>query len=211
MITMIDLNDLYDLCNYWYFSTTTKKYLKFDTLTSIDIYNQWCNIWFVKGLQQKQIDNKLKNDYEYMIEKYINYEPQNLYEIVGMIILYDQITRNIYRSTPNAYKYDKISYKLAKQLNNSINSNTFSLCIQLTINICLLHSENIHDQNIVQDNLQKIKLNSKCDYSLYIALFNISKNHLDRIKLFNRFPERNKIVGRISTHDELVYMSSIVP
>jgi uncharacterized protein (DUF924 family) len=45
--------------------------------------------------------------------------------------------------------------------------------------------------------------------SIYNALHIITINHKDRIELFNRIPERNKILGRINTDKELIYLNSI--
>lgn len=37
------------------------------------------------------------------------------------------------------------------------------------------------------------------------------RNHRERIVLFGRFPERNRYLGRVTTADEAVYMTSIYP
>jgi uncharacterized protein (DUF924 family) len=41
------------------------------------------------------------------------------------------------------------------------------------------------------------------------AMKKIIHNHSERILLFGRIPERNKILGRISTSEELTYLKAL--
>jgi uncharacterized protein (DUF924 family) len=196
-----DIN-LLELLNYWYLSDQCIS----NNLTSLDFCNIWLNKWFCKGNKQKIIDDYLKK-YDNMIDKYVSYEPKNLFETIGIIILYDQITRNIYRKTAKAYLYDNIALKYAKLLLNDFDNLFFGF--QLTITLCLIHSENINDLYIAKQLITKIKNNKYCDYRLYNSLRSIFNNHYDRILLFGRIPERNKFLHRISTHNETVYLNNI--
>jgi len=202
---MDDIDELYNLYYYWYFSECNTKH-DCKSLTSIDIYNQWINVWFAKGNQQIKIDKYLLQ-YESLIDKYITYQPTNLIETVALIILYDQIPRNIFRGNPKAYLYDNISNKLTHSLLNEFNTLPFN--IKLTLIICLVHSENITDHYLIQEKLPFIKKDVKCDSSIYQALYTITINHKDRIELFGRIPERNIILNRQSTENEIIYLDSI--
>ena len=44
--------------------------------------------------------------FEYLLKDIENYKPDFLWQQLALIILLDQIPRNIYRGTPDAYKYD---------------------------------------------------------------------------------------------------------
>jgi uncharacterized protein (DUF924 family) len=198
--------NLYELCLFWYFSQKQQFNINFNKLTSIDIYNQWINVWFAKEEKQVTIDSYLKK-YEYMIETYINFSPRNLIETIGIIILYDQITRNIFRNTSNAYKYDKIALLYAKKLINVYERLHF--CVKLTVIICLIHSENIVDHNNVQLKIHELVNDPLCDKNIFRSLYNISINHLERIVLFGRIPERNKFLSRTSTDEERAYILSL--
>ena len=202
---MEDSDELYNLYLYWYFSESNRKY-NCKLLNSIDIYNQWTNVWFAKEEQQKKIDTYLLK-YEPLIDKYKTYHPTNLIEAIALIILYDQIPRNIYRGTYKAYLYDHISNKLTHNLLEKYDN--LPLNMKLTLIICLAHSENITDHYLIKEKLSSIKKDKKCDYSIYQALYTITINHRDRIELFGRIPERNKILNRISTENELIYLNSI--
>lgn len=175
----------------------------YQTITSTHICEMWANLWF-HGT--KDIDSKLQI-YGDMVEKYVNYKPIKLYEQIALIILYDQICRNVYRKTPNAYKYDYISNKICQDL--LINFNNIPLHNKLTIIICLIHSENINDQNKITELIENISTDKYIDPSILITITKIHSNHMYRVKTFGRIPERNKYVGRVSTPKECAYLSAI--
>jgi uncharacterized protein (DUF924 family) len=200
--------ELLQLVHYWYFPSnkTSIKPFDFKNISSIEMIDLWINKWFAKYEQQKEIDIYLKT-FESLIDHYKTYIPNSLFEKMSMIILYDQIPRNIYRKTPNAYLNDHIALKLAKSLLYEFDS--LPLCFQITIVVCMLHSEDINDHNIIIELLPKIKINPKCDPKLYISLYNIFKNHNERIIMFGRIPERNKFLSRISTEQEKAFLQSV--
>jgi uncharacterized protein (DUF924 family) len=180
--------------------------MNFAELKSYDLVELWENKWFAKNEKQKKIDVSLLY-FKDLIEKYETYEPKNLCEKMALIILYDQIVRNIFRNTNKAYQYDNIALNLAKSLLK--NFETLPFCFKLTVVICMIHSENISDHKIINELMPIVKTDVKCDPKLYIALNGIYKNHNDRIKLFGRIPERNKFLGRISTQEEKVFLMNV--
>jgi uncharacterized protein (DUF924 family) len=200
----------YELTNvlyYWYFDPSNNSNLKnFENIKSYDLVDLWINKWFAKNEEQKKIDKQLLN-FESLIEKYENYESCNLCEKMALIILFDQIPRNIYRGTAKAYQFDNIALKFAKSLLKDFDSLYF--CFKLTVVICLIHSEDLSDHKIIKTLLPVIKSDKKCDPALYVALFGIHTNHNDRIEMFGRIPERNKFLGRISSENEKIYLSNI--
>ena len=64
-------------------------------------------------------------------------------EAIALIILFDQIPRNVYRGIDKAYAYDHISLALARSLVPF--SADLPLCMRLTLTICLFHSEDLPD------------------------------------------------------------------
>lgn len=63
-------------------------------------------------------------------------------DTIGLIILFDQIPRNIFRGKPKAWATDPLAQSLAKGLRS--NKETYSklpLHFKLTLCICMLHSE----------------------------------------------------------------------
>lgn len=202
------MDDLYSIYMFWYDSKIM--YLeKIKPISSQQLIHNWTNIWFAKNEEQKKIDKSLQR-YEHLINELIYYEPINLIEKIAMIILYDQITRNIYRGTPKAYSYDFISLRLCLSLINSDNYIKLPLHIKITLMICLIHSENAENQNLAKKLFQDInKFDHRNEWDILNSLKLIIDRHNDRIDLFGRIPERNSIIGRASTEKELIFLKNI--
>lgn len=212
---------LRSLFDYWYgFSDKINESENpndiFNCNSFVDVSNSqlefiWTRIWFAKGERQKVIDSNLKK-LEPWLEEFINYEPIYLYEYIALIILYDQIPRNIFRGTSNAYSYDHISNKYAHYLLNAFSNikifNNLYVCKRYTILICLCHQEgDINIFDIIIDRVNKFP--SHTNITLKTVMTCIVYNHRERIELFGRFPERNKPLGRISTSSELAYLKGL--
>ena len=198
--------DLYELYIYWYFSNVQQFTTNFNRLTSIDILNQWTNVWFAKEEKQIKVDEYLRR-YEYMIEKYVSYEPNTLIERISLVILYDQVIRNIFRGTGKAYNYDPIALHHAKELMEIFDQHPF--CVKLTVILCFIHSENIKDFDTIASKIGIIRNDMKCDQKLFNALNNIVSRHRERVELFGRIPERNIMISRCSTEREFIYLKNI--
>ncbi|CAF1495495.1 unnamed protein product [Adineta steineri] len=197
-------NLLYQLLVDWYGRTNLNR-----SLSSTQLTDQWTTVWFAKRQQQKLIDQKLLK-YHSAIEQFIDFQPRILKEKLAMIILYDQITRNIFRGTENAYKYDEKARQIALSLIKTINFSHIPIQYILTILICLIHSEDIQDLNRVKNLIEEyVKTNSSIDLNLLGSLNGILKNHYDRLQLFGRIPERNRFINRQSTQDEISFMNAV--
>jgi uncharacterized protein (DUF924 family) len=173
------------------------------------VRDAWLSRWFAKGKQQSQVDQEMRSHFEFMLDTFVNYEPATLWETMALIILYDQISRNIYRGTPKAYSFDHISRKLALNVAEK-HPKCLAFHLECTILIALCHSENMGDQNLLKTRLLHIEpLYAKKYELLFKALHSIQRNHEERICLFGRFPERNTFLGRTSTYCELAYLNAL--
>lgn len=202
---------LLGLVTFWYGLNSLKQLFKNNGNIKIDnhlLREKWEKLWFAKNSQQKLIDKQLEM-YEGLLERCIEYKPQNVIEKLGMIILFDQIPRNIYRKTERAYKYDDISRKYALDLLESNNEQNKENPVQLiTIILSLIHSENLQHQILAKENINFL-YTTTIDVYILDSLRGISNNHFERINLFSRIPERNKYIGRKSTEEELIYMKNL--
>ncbi|CAF1001153.1 unnamed protein product [Didymodactylos carnosus] len=197
-----DNSILYQLVNEWYGALNIRK-----PLSSGHLSNQWLNLWFAKGEQQIIVDKKLLY-YRSAIDNNLNYKPTSIIESMGMIILYDQITRNIFRGSDMAYKYDEIARNIALDLVK--NYEQLPIQLQITIVICLIHSENIDHHLLVKNLIENyISKSQYIDQNVLSSLNGIAKNHFERISLFARIPERNQFLNRTSTEQEIAFMNAV--
>lgn len=200
--------DFVQLLCYW-FNTKPNLIIRgfnkeFDSLS---ISSNWSHIWFAKNAEQTKIDENLKS-FEELYDKYKNYDPTYLYEYVAMIILYDQIPRNIFRNTPKAYETDSIAFKYAKFLSNYMEYLPLHVNIFIILSFCHQESKDEHKRCV--DLVQKIKDKYKrVNFEIVNTLYQIFQNHYDRIIMFGRIPERNNILNRQSTILEKVFMNNL--
>jgi uncharacterized protein (DUF924 family) len=197
---------LYQLLVDWYGTTNINR-----SLSSTQLTDQWTTLWFAKREQQKLADQKLMK-YHSAIEYFIHFQPTDLKEKMAMIILYDQITRNLFRGTENAYKYDDIARQIALTLVETLSLSALPIQFLLTIIICLIHSEQIEHLDLVKSLIQQyVVRNPSIDTNLLTSLNGIAKNHYDRVQSFGRIPERNRFIGRQSTPAEISFMKAVNP
>ena len=202
--------DFIHIINYW-FGINFKNYSILDNfdkeMSPTIIHDKWLNIWFAKNDQQIKVDEELKMFEEYY-DKYKNYDPTYLYEYIALIILYDQVPRNIFRNTPKAYETDNIAFKHASFLVDYIKYLPFHICIFIVLSHC--HQESIDVHGKCKNILNVVKQKHLSIYhNIFTTLNALFENHYERIKIFGRIPERNSILGRISSEKEIVYMKNL--
>lgn len=207
---------LFEIYVFWYghpaylAETLGKKNIKNVDFPYTHLQHLWTKIWFAKNEEQRKIDEYLKK-FEGLLsfnEDFSKIETQNFFIDFSLLILYDQISRNIFRKSEKAYNFDKKALKIAEKYKENLHC----LALQniLTVLICFLHSENINDQIFVKKQIEVLKLRYGMQYNEIIShLSLIHQNHYERIQLFGRIPERNQYLGRKSTQAEIVYIKSV--
>ncbi len=199
--------DFINILMYWYNIIIPKTSYFYKDSNNINIVDSWINIWFAKNENQKKIDNELLN-FEKYYDKYKNYEPVYLYEYVALIILYDQIPRNIFRNTYKAYATDNIALNYALYLIKYIDYLPFHICIPIIMS--LIHTESLEVLKTAENIIKQLKEKYCVKYNdIFNSLNNIFINHFDRIKLFGRIPERNKFLNRNTSEEEKIYLKSL--
>lgn len=187
------------------------KFLKFwfgnsdEAFNPAKLYDIWVKRWFAKNEDAVIMDNCCKQISE-LISEYDTYDTDNLYHLVALVIIYDQLPRHVFKGTAEAYNYHAKALSFAKKIMNS--KYVIPNIYYIPIIICYVHSENFEDQKYIKDFVQKFSLNNK---QLLQSLSIIVNNHFTRVSLFGRIPERNRILSRTSTQKELSYLSELYP
>lgn len=169
--------------------------------------------WFEKTNRKnwfkisKKFDIKCKEKFNDLLTNF-NLKKINLnksLEVLGLIILLDQIPRNIFRGKPKAYKYDNLALKLC--LDNLILSHELDGWYRIFFLMPLKHVENLEIQKM---NIMIWTEITDIDFDfdeLYKKNLIECKKHFEIIKKFGRFPKRNIILSRLSTNIELEYLN----
>jgi uncharacterized protein (DUF924 family) len=124
-------------------------------------------------------------------------------DALALVLLLDQVPRNIYRGTPHAYATDPLArsvarYALERQLDRSIDPE-----LRQFLYIPFQHSEDRSDQ------ARSLRL-----FAVYhrahpdISWLRHARHHARLIQRFGRFPHRNRILGRKATPAEQDYLNN---
>ncbi|KAJ3085509.1 hypothetical protein HK102_014107 [Quaeritorhiza haematococci] len=230
----LDLHtSLHSLLLHWY--NTSKPT---HTLGSSHLLSLWTSLWFAKGSLQQQIDQTLSSQYTPLLSAASQYNPDytptTTNEILALVILFDQIPRNVFRGTKKAYEFDELARQWGLRvlfggdsLPSFFDSPTISDTIAsdpctlpslipnlqalpthylLTLALCFIHSESLPHHTLVSAIISHLQTRPNMDEFVFNSLRNIARNHRERVQTFGRIPERNKLLGRESTEDEKTFM-----
>lgn len=120
---------------------------------------------------------------------------------VALVLLLDQIPRNIFRGTPRAYATDAQAGKVADRAMARGFDKVLPPAWRKFFYMPLHHSESVEDQRRSLELLQAVPSDpAREDNARY------ARRYLDIIERFGRFPHRNACLGRISTPEELAFL-----
>lgn len=116
---------------------------------------------------------------------------------LALIILLDQVPRNMFRGTARAFATDEHArdiarYALSRGFDQRV-SRTMRTCFYLPF----MHSESESDQELCLALYRGLKDPDGLKYA---------EIHLDIIRRFGRFPHRNEALGRAASHAELLFL-----
>ena len=155
--------------------------------------------WFKKDVE---FDEMLKDRAGAIVRKALNGQLDNWSTsaegAVGLVIILDQFTRNIFRNTPRAFSGDEMALVISLKAIDSDWFANLSIGFKHFLLMPLMHSEDI----AVQDkSLPLFKLHtSELSYKY-------ATKHRNIISKFGRFPHRNLLLGRPSTEEELAFLA----
>jgi uncharacterized protein (DUF924 family) len=117
---------------------------------------------------------------------------------LALVLLLDQIPRNIYRNSPHAFAADPLAQAVAQRAI----ANGFDAAAEIALRqFFYLPLEHAEDLGLQDDCLRLMTALGNDEYTRYARL------HRDIIVRFGRFPHRNAILGRVSTADELAFIA----
>lgn len=116
---------------------------------------------------------------------------------VGLVILLDQMSRNIHRGSPLAFAADPRALRLARQWIGRGFHHTLSAPRARWLIMPFEHAEDLDAQRRGVALFQTMGLG---DMAFWAQV------HLDIIARFGRFPHRNAVLGRVSTPGETAFL-----
>ena len=154
--------------------------------------------WFVKN---PEFDELLKLRFGDLVEDAIGGRLDGWAKTkegrLALILLLDQMTRNIYRDTPKAFSGDEIALALSLRAvhdgfleDGQSKENQFFL-------MPMMHCELIDIQEQSIPLFERYTIDEVAEFA---------KKHRDIVARFGHFPHRNAILGRPSTAEEIAFL-----
>ncbi|MCC6735730.1 MAG: DUF924 domain-containing protein [Bauldia sp.] len=124
---------------------------------------------------------------------------------VGLVILFDQFPRNIFRASGEAFAHDREARAVASHMMSRLDR--YYMAERSFVLLPLMHHEDVADQDlcVMLYATETVKAPDRWKDSWRYAL-DFATKHRDIIRKFGRFPHRNALLGRVSTPEEEAFL-----
>lgn len=116
---------------------------------------------------------------------------------LALVLLLDQLPRNIYRGRPEAFAADAKAREVARRAIQRGFDRELSKLQRLFLYLPFEHSENLADQILAMRLIESLGDEEQTHWT---------RRHHDVIARFGRFPHRNAILGRENTAEEEAFL-----
>lgn len=118
---------------------------------------------------------------------------------LALVLLFDQVPRNIFRGTPRAFACDAEARRIARIVQERGWDLELPVERRVFLYLPFEHSEDLADQEL------SVRLfRERANEGEYLKY---AEAHLDVIRRYGRFPHRNAVLGRESTEAEKAYLA----
>eukprot|EP00897_Mesotaenium_endlicherianum_P005199 jgi/Mesen1/4707/ME000241S03749 len=127
---------------------------------------------------------------------------------LALVVLLDQFSRNIYRGTPASFAQDALALAISQRAI----AKGFERRLGNSIERCFLlmpfqHSEDVDMVSYAFEFVQREAQQAPPGLAEYMRLSVAThRRHLEIVRMFGRYPHRNKILGRASTPEEIEFL-----
>jgi uncharacterized protein (DUF924 family) len=118
---------------------------------------------------------------------------------LALILLLDQIPRNIYRKSAHAFATDGLAQRIAQRAVAKGYDRATPMPLRIFFYLPLEHAE---DLSLQAQCLALMEATGDADYAKYARV------HRDIIARFGRFPHRNAALGRVTTPGEQSFLDA---
>src|SRR3990167_94792 len=168
------------------------------------------SLWFGEAdAVKKELNELFKPEFEAAIAGNLKEWAKTPRGRLALILMFDQFPRFIDRYTRDAFSHDKKALKLCEEGLNEKMDHSLTLIERVFFYMPLVHAEDVHCQErsirLYQELVALSMTETTQVYQLFLAY---AYAHFRVIKEFGRFPQRNRVLGRTSTQEEIDFMKS---
>ncbi|MEM7253031.1 MAG: DUF924 family protein [Pseudomonadota bacterium] len=178
-----------------------------DTVDPQAANERWA-FWYRGG---KEVDDQIRTQFQSPVDAALAGELGALDATpagaLALVILLDQFTRNLFRSTPKAYAGDALALDIAKSAVESAADRQLSMVGRIFLYHPFHHSESAVDQDQAVSLFEALATTCDPQWREHIEKhLDAVRRHADIVRQFGRFPHRNRVLGRSSTPGEVAYL-----
>ncbi len=128
---------------------------------------------------------------------------------VALILLLDQVSRNIHRDTPRAFEADPKARTLVHRTLGGALWEQMPPIWRYFVIMPLMHSESMADHDVAVQRFTELANATAATARAgnYSGALSYEHKHRDIIERFGRYPHRNAILGRASTEEEVAFLT----
>ncbi|MCG8588330.1 MAG: DUF924 domain-containing protein [Proteobacteria bacterium] len=128
--------------------------------------------------------------------------------LLALVILLDQLSRNLYRGESRAFATDGLALGLARgAIADGVDRERHPL-EQMFLWLPFEHSESLDDQERSVAGVEALAVRVEPEWQpLFASFARYAREHRDLVARFGRFPHRNRVLGRESTPDERAFLA----
>jgi uncharacterized protein (DUF924 family) len=128
---------------------------------------------------------------------------------LALILLFDQVPRNAYRGTAAAFAFDREALALSVEGLQLAADAALDPAERLFFYLPLEHAESMEAQDAALAAFTRLADEAPPEFRDFCAgLIGYANKHRDLIKLFGRFPHRNRVLGRGDTPEEAAWLKA---
>lgn len=165
-------------------------------------YGKPQKFWFIKN---PEVDAEIKRlflgDYEQAANGKLDVWRESPQSCLALILLLDQVSRNLFRGTPQAFATDNQALATAQFAVQSGFDRNLLPVQRWFIYLPFEHSEDLQMQSQSVALFEQLKDDQDSASPIDYAIL-----HYQVIERFGRFPHRNQILGRESTPEEVEFL-----
>lgn len=126
---------------------------------------------------------------------------------LGLIILFDQFSRNIHRGTATAFAFDQEALDLSQTGIDAGMDRSLGSLERMLFYMPLQHAEAPAPQDLAVAMFQDLTRSCLPEQRQFFdRSLQHAREHRDLIRRFGRFPHRNRVLGRESSAEEIAYL-----
>lgn len=126
---------------------------------------------------------------------------------LALIILFDQLSRNMFRGSPRSFAQDALALALTLEALGAGEDRSLTPVERYFVLMPLMHSEDVVMQRRCVAEFEKLLAESPDEFkSLLASALDYAQRHAVIVERFGRFPHRNAVLGRESTAEEKAFL-----